>query len=128
MKHCLTSLSALFFLSYALLACATTPPPKPEPAFEEVGNASYYAHKFHGRKTASGERYDETAMTAAHRRLDFGTRIRVTDLESGRSVVVRINDRGPHIKGRIVDLSYAAAKKLGMIRKGVVRVGITQVR
>ncbi|MFZ1984595.1 MAG: septal ring lytic transglycosylase RlpA family protein, partial [Desulfatitalea sp.] len=86
--------------------------------------ASYYAHKFHGRRTASGERYNENAMTAAHRRLAFGTRVTVHNVENGRAVEVRINDRGPHRKGRIIDLSYGAARQLGMLKDGVARVKI----
>ena len=86
------------------------------------GLASYYADRFHGRTTASGEVFDMNALTAAHRTLPFGTRVRVTRLDSGRDVVVRINDRGPFVEGRIIDLSRAAAEKLGMLVDGVVRV------
>jgi rare lipoprotein A len=86
------------------------------------GRASWYGERFHGRKTASGERFDMRAMTAAHRRLPFGTKVRVTNVENGRSVVVRINDRGPFGRGRIIDLSKAAAARIGMIRKGIVEV------
>lgn len=87
--------------------------------------ASFYGGKHHGRKTASGERFNQHALTAAHRTLPFGTRVRVS--HAGRSVVVRINDRGPFVKGRTIDLSYAAARQLGMIGKGVVRVSITKL-
>ena len=90
----------------------------------EVGNASFYAHRFHGRSTASGERYDETKLTAAHRTLPFGTRVRVTNLENGRSVMLRVNDRGPHRKSRVIDVSYVAAKRLGFVRDGVARVRV----
>ncbi len=90
----------------------------------QVGYASYYADKFHGRRTACGEIYDRNKLTAAHRTLPCGTVVRVVNLENGRSVVVRINDRGPFVKGRIIDLSYEAAKRIGMIRKGVVKVRI----
>jgi len=92
----------------------------------EKGMASYYADKFHGARTASGEAYDKNDYTAAHRTLPFGTRVRVTRLSNGRSVTVRINDRGPFIEGRIVDLSRAAAEKLGMIRDGEVQVRIEE--
>ncbi len=126
--HDLLRLSVFLLLSLVLYGCSTAPSPKQAPVYQEIGMASYYAHKFNGRKTASGERYDENKMTAAHRRLAFGTIISVKDLESGRSVVVRINDRGPYVKGRIVDLSYAAAKKLDMIRRGVIRVRISQAK
>lgn len=90
----------------------------------QTGIATYYANKFHGRKTASGERYDRNKFTAAHRTLPFGTMIRVTCLSSGKSVTVRINDRGPLRGNRIIDLSRAAAKAIGMISAGVVPVGI----
>ena len=86
------------------------------------GRASRYSDRLHGRKTASGQRYDKTKLTAAHRKLPFGTRVHVTNLNNGRSVVVRINDRGPFAKGRIIDLSRAAAEQIGMIEPGVVPV------
>ena len=86
------------------------------------GLASYYADKYQGHKTASGERFDTARLTAAHRTLPFGTKVRVTNLDNGRSVVVRVNDRGPFVSGRIIDLSPAAAKQLDMLRAGVVRV------
>ena len=88
----------------------------------EVGTASYYADKYHGKKTASGERYNMHEMTAAHRTLPFGSKVRVTNLNNSKSVVVRVNDRGPFVKGRLIDLSLAAARKLDMIRSGVARV------
>jgi rare lipoprotein A len=90
----------------------------------QKGEASYYADAFHGRKTASGERFDMHAMTAAHRKLAFGTRVRVTNLNNGREVVVRINDRGPYAGGRVIDVSHAAARKLDMIGAGVVPVKV----
>lgn len=86
------------------------------------GVASYYGRKFHGRLTANGERFDMNAMTAAHKTLPFGTRVRVTNARNGRSVIVRINDRGPFIRGRTIDLSRGAAQKLGMISSGHARV------
>jgi len=86
------------------------------------GVASYYADEFHGRTTANGEVFDMNAMTAAHRTLPFGTVVRVTNIESGASVVIRINDRGPFKDDRVIDLSYVAARQLGMISKGTVRV------
>ncbi|HEY6253627.1 MAG TPA: septal ring lytic transglycosylase RlpA family protein [Candidatus Angelobacter sp.] len=78
----------------------------------QVGNASWYGKKFHGRTTASGEDFDMFELTAAHRQLPLGTYVRVTDLRNGKSVIVRVNDRGPYIKGRIMDLSYSAARML----------------
>ena len=86
------------------------------------GIASYYADKYQGRKTANGETFDSAKLTAAHRTLPFGTRVRVTNLVNGKSVDVRINDRGPFVAGRVIDLSPAAARKLDMIRAGIVRV------
>ena len=86
------------------------------------GKASWYGKPVHGRLTASGERYDMHAPTAAHKSLAFGTRVRVTNLDNGKHTVVRINDRGPFVKGRIIDLSYGAAKQIQMLQSGVVRV------
>ncbi len=83
-------------------------------AHSQTGKASWYGPGFHGRRTASGERFNQNVMTAAHRRLPFGTRVRVTSRQNGRSVVVRINDRGPFISGRIIDLSRASAHSLGL--------------
>lgn len=93
-------------------------------AAEEFGIASYYADAFHGRKTASGELYHKDKLTAAHKDLPFGTMIKVTRLDNKKSVVVKVNDRGPYIKGRIVDLSKAAAKKLDLITVGKARVKV----
>ncbi len=88
-----------------------------------TGQASWYGGKLHGRKTASGERFNKNALTAAHRTLPFGTKVRVTNLRNQKSVVVRINDRGPFgRRGRIIDISEAAAEAIGMKRAGVVRV------
>ena len=88
----------------------------------EEGIAAYYSNVFHGRTTASGDRYDKNALTAAHNTYPFGTRLRVTNLENDKSVIVRINDRGPTTKGRIIDVSRRAAEELGFIRAGVTRV------
>lgn len=86
--------------------------------------ASWYGQKFHGRRTASGERFDMHELTAAHPTLPFGTLVEVRNLDNGRSVVVRINDRGPAIAGRIIDVSYAAAVELAMIDRGVAEVAL----
>lgn len=86
------------------------------------GKASWYGEKYHGRKTASGEVYNMNAMTAAHPKLPFGTKVKVVSKIDGRSVVVRINDRGPFAKSRIIDVSRAAAKKLSMISRGEIPV------
>ncbi len=96
-------------------------------AFETVGQASWYGPGFHGRTTANGERFDMNAMTAAHRSIPFGTTVEVHNLETDRRVEVRINDRGPFVDGRIIDVSRAAAAELGMIASGVARVRISVV-
>jgi rare lipoprotein A len=95
--------------------------------FEESGLASWYGTKFHGRRTSSGEAYDMFAMTAAHRHLPLPSFVEVTNLDNGKRVVVRVNDRGPFVDGRIIDLSYAAAHRIGMVEKGVARVRIRAV-
>ncbi|HEY4134131.1 MAG TPA: septal ring lytic transglycosylase RlpA family protein [Alphaproteobacteria bacterium] len=127
----------------SLAACATPPrpapapppapppvaslPPAPEaPVFAQQGSASWYGQNHQGLPTASGEPFDMNAMTAAHRQLPFGTVVRVTDVKTGRMVKVRINDRGPHAKGRIIDLSESAARALGVAGKGTLRVRIEQ--
>lgn len=92
--------------------------------FKEVGFASYYSDEFIGKRTSSGEYYNPQEFTAAHRTLPFGTKIRVTNLENGKQAVVRVNDRGPFIDGRIIDLSKSAAKFLGFLEKGIVKVQI----
>ncbi|MCC7464926.1 MAG: septal ring lytic transglycosylase RlpA family protein [Saprospiraceae bacterium] len=91
---------------------------------DEIGKASYYADSLHGRKTASGEPYDKNAFTCAHKTLAFGTKIRVTRLDNQKSVVVRVNDRGPFVEGYVTDISRAAAESIGLIREGVTRVKI----
>ncbi|GAB3645502.1 septal ring lytic transglycosylase RlpA family protein [Echinicola sediminis] len=90
----------------------------------QTGKASYYADKFNGRKTASGEKYHPGKMTAAHGNLPFGTKVKVKNLQNGKTVKVRINDRGPFSSGRIIDLSRKAAQRLDMIQRGVVSVEI----
>lgn len=86
-----------------------------------VGYASYYKH---GKRTANGERFNPYGLTAAHRSLPFGTKVKVTNLKTGRAIVVRINDRGPFIRSRVIDLSYGAAKAVGLTRSGVARVEV----
>ncbi len=113
----------------ALGACAHAPPPREAPAPQgEVGLATFYGRSFQGQLTASGARYDRRAMTCAHRWLPFGSVVRVTDLETQRSVEVVVTDRGPHVRGRIVDLSLAAAEALGMVERGVARVRVMRLR
>ena len=111
------SLAAAGVGMIATAANAASPPPQQE------GMASVYSKDFDGKRTASGERYDSRALTAAHRTLPLGTQIRVTNLDNGKSVRVRVNDRGPHVRGRIVDLSSRAAAALGF-STGVARVRI----
>lgn len=97
-------------------------------AFTESGQGSYYADKFAGRRTASGVPYRPGRLTAAHNSLPFGTRIKVTNVRTGRSVKVVVNDRGPHVKGRIVDVSKRAAAKIGLVDAGVAPVRLRVVR
>ena len=96
----------------------------PAPTNVQIGSASFYHPALDGRETASGETFRSGLMTAAHRTLEFGTRVRVTNLENLRSVVVTINDRGPYVRGRIIDLSRRAAAALGFVRDGVTRVRV----
>lgn len=115
----------IFLLLLLIAGCATKRVPVVEPVrkgHQERGLASWYGKPYHGRKTASGEKYDMHSVSAAHRTLPFGSVVKVTNLENGRSLKIRINDRGPFVDGRIIDLSYKAAKKLGMVEAGVVRV------
>lgn len=102
-------------------------PLKKVSSFSQTGNASWYGSQFHGRKTASGERYNMHAMTAAHKTLPIPSYARVTNLANGKSVVVRINDRGPFHGSRVVDVSKAAATKLGFINKGTAKVRVEQI-
>ena len=117
MKNLSLILSILFLSSMSLVAQS-----------EEFGVASFYADAFDGRKTASGEIYDKAKMTAAHKELPFGTMIRVTRLDNKKSVVLRVNDRGPFISGRIVELSKTAAQKVGLIRDGIAEVKVEVVK
>jgi rare lipoprotein A len=95
------------------------------PKSSSYGIASFYRHH---TRTASGEKFDERELTAAHRTLPFGTRLRVTSVDTGRSVTVRVNDRGPFVRGRVVDLSYSAAQELGMVGRGVTKVRVDVVQ
>ncbi len=118
-------LSVLLFVFLA--SCVTKPEPirkpviyNPQPVKTETGIASWYKD----RRTASGERFNGSAMTAAHRTLPFGTMVRVVDLKTNKSIVVRINDRGPYIRGRIIDLTVGAARALGMYHRGIAKVRV----
>jgi peptidoglycan lytic transglycosylase len=121
--------------------CATAPPAPPtmlipaEPSTPltslppgETGRASWYGQSHQGKPTASGELFDMNALTAAHPSLPFGTRLRVVNLDNDRAVEVRVNDRGPSVAGRIIDLSYAAARALGAVGAGIIPVRVTVVR
>ncbi len=112
-------------------APALTPAPAAAPAAATAGMeglAAYYSDRLDGRRTASGQVFDQTKLTAAHPTLPFGTMVKVTNTKNGRSVVVRINDRGPTQPGRVIDLSRAAASKLGMLRAGLVPVKLEVVK
>src|SRR5213076_2123018 len=113
---------------YLLAGCAPlrTRPPAPPPVIDgvQLGVASWYGPGFHGNRTANGEIYDQYELTAAHRTLPLGTRVMVTNLANGRAVEVRINDRGPFVDGRAIDLSYAAARTIGLVGPGTGRVRI----
>lgn len=105
-----------------------TPQEQPAPRDAMVGVASWYGAHWQGRKTASGTRFDVKKLTAAHRSLPLNSHVRVTNLENGQSVIVLINDRGPYVDGRVIDLSTAAARHLGMIKEGLVPVRIEMVK
>lgn len=115
---------SFFTLGELSTSLAAPPDVAKTTAATEVGLASYYADKYHGRTTANGETFDMNALTAAHRTLRFGTLVRVTQLENNRSVIVRINDRGPFIEGRVIDLSRAAAEQLQITRAGLAKVKV----
>jgi len=120
-------LAAAACLALLLFQCSDKKKTGSDSAYAEEGMASYYGAKFHGKKTASGEKFNMYAMTAAHRSLPFGAKVKVTNLDNGKQVVVRINDRGPWKEGRVIDLSRAAAAKLDMIDSGLARVRIEVV-
>jgi rare lipoprotein A len=112
----------LIFMLFAFFSCTQITLPQPEPF--QTGLASWYGPDFHGKTTSSKEVYDMYDLTAAHRSLPFGTYVVVTNLDNGKSVIVRINDRGPFVERRIIDLSYAAAQALDMVDPGVIPVEI----
>lgn len=119
--------SSLLLLVAMLVGCSGHRRPADAPRVLETGTASWYGPKFHGRHTANGERYDMHLMTAAHKTLPFGTVLEVRNLDNGKVCRVRVNDRGPFVRGRIVDVSYAAAQSLGMIGPGTARVELAVV-
>ena len=118
-------------LIFTLIGCSVSPRFRTEPGpgegkvlSTEIGIASYYGKEFHGKKTASGEIFDMYKFSAAHQDYPLGTIVRVTNLNNGKSLVLRINDRGPFLKGRIIDLSYAAANELDFVLEGTTTVKI----
>ena len=135
MKHLERNrLSLLLLLALLFSACSSTREtadwhdfrnyPLRDVLDEDEGVASYYHNKFHGRLTASGEKYDKRELTAAHRDYPFGSWLRIVSLENGNEVIVRVNDRGPFVKSRLVDVSRAAAEQLDMLHDGLIRVRI----
>lgn len=123
----------LAFAGCAQQSARTPPAPSPgapgapNRAFTQEGQASWYGANHHGKTTANGEPFDMEALSAAHRTLPFGTLVRVTNKANGKTVTVRINDRGPFVNGRIIDLSARAARELGIMKNGVAAVRIEQV-
>lgn len=115
-------LKQIFFLLATLITFIAMPA-----AAQSTGCATYYGNKFHGRRTSDGSRYHKDSLTCAHRTLPFGTLLKVRNTTNGREVVVKVTDRGPFRKGGIVDLSMAAAKEIGMVAQGVVKVEVTEV-
>ena len=124
MKPRIAAVALLAFIT----ACATTSPPPPKAADVLQGVASWYGEEFAGRTTANGEIFDPLQLTAAHRTLPFGTVVDVTNPKTKQSVRVRVNDRGPYIGGRVIDLSYAAAQRIGLIEPGIGEVQIAVVK
>lgn len=118
------------FFALNLFACVAVPSQGNEQltGYKEVGKASFYANKFQGRLTASGAVFDQNAKTAAHKKLSFGTKVKVTNLKNNKSIVVIINDRGPFAKGRVIDLSRSAFSVIGDLDSGVIKVRIEAVQ
>lgn len=114
----------------ALAGCSSLPKGGPDNwiGYTETGQASFYGDKFQNRKTASGERYQHGLLTAAHRHMPFGAKVKVTNRKNGKSVIVKINDRGPFVKGRIIDLSKSAFARIGNTADGLLDVKIEVIR
>lgn len=124
MSHSFTKTVLCCCLGLLMVSCAGSTKRAAGTKFPEYGLASWYGKEHHGHKTASGELFDMNAMTAAHPTLPFGSRVRVTNLENGRTEKVRINDRGPFVRGRVIDVSYRAADRLGFVRQGLTKVRV----
>lgn len=126
----LRNITVVVFLGFCLSACIGFGGGKNHHVAREMrggveyGQASWYGKPYHGRQTASGEKYNMNDLTAAHRTLPFGTKVKVTRLDNGRSVVVRINDRGPFVRNRVIDLSRKSAQKIDMINDGIADVRV----
>lgn len=116
----------LVFVSMAMLGCSNLPPKSAGNwiGYTEKGEASFYADRHQFKKTASGELYNHGLSTAAHKELPFGSKVRVTNVENGKSVVVKVNDRGPFVKGRVIDLSKSAFSRIGNTSLGLISVQI----
>ncbi|MCP4181225.1 MAG: septal ring lytic transglycosylase RlpA family protein [bacterium] len=121
---------SILFLIALLSACTTIPVKSPQKliGYKQFGKASYYSIKFKNDKTASGEYFNKYSNTAAHRMLPFGTKVKVTNIKNGKSVIVKINDRGPFTKGRIIDLSQSAFSSIANIDSGVINVEIEVIK
>lgn len=128
MKQTLIAKCGLMFFILTVCSCASSSPEFGMRGYTEEGKASYYSPKLQGRKMANGDPYRKGKLTAAHKTLPFGTKVKVTNLQTNKAVKVKITDRGPFVKGRIVDLSEAAAKKIGSVQAGVVPVKVKVVR
>lgn len=128
-KNPLHKLNYIFLtlITISLLYACSTAPTKYSPRGTGYVTASYYGPKFNGRPTASGEIFDMHAMTCAHKKMPFGTKLRVTNPDNDKSVIVTVNDRGPFIRGRDLDLSFGAAREIGLIAKGVGKVKIEHI-
>jgi rare lipoprotein A len=120
--------AAVVAITIVLAACSSAPPPQPQPSDTLRGVASWYGQEYAGRTTANGEIFDPWQMTAAHRTLPFGTVLDVTNTKNGQTVRVRVNDRGPYINDRLIDISYAAAAKIGLVEPGVGDVQLTVIK
>jgi len=129
MRHIVLTILAAFFLS-VMFGCTSIPLKSPEKliGYKEEGQASFYAMKYQFRTTASGEVFNQLSATAAHKKLPFGTKVEVTNIKNGKSVVVKINDRGPFIKGRIIDLSRSAFASIGNTDSGTINVKIKVIK